>query len=64
MRKLIIANCIRNINCDFLPEAPNVNQKENPVRLVGYHVDGKKYWVATDRYGITAEEVAYIYTLR
>ena len=27
-------------------------------------VDGKKYWVATDRYDITAEEVAYIYKLR
>ena len=40
-----------------------IKQKE-PVRLVGYCVDGKKYWVATDRYDITAEEVAYIYKLR
>ncbi len=43
---------------------PNVNQTKKPVRLVGYRVDGKKYWVATDRYDITAEEVAYIYKLR
>lgn len=42
----------------------NVNQTEKPVRLVGYRVDGKKYWVATDRHDITAEEVAYIYKLR
>lgn len=43
---------------------PNVSQTKKPVRLVGYHVDGKKYWVATDRYDITAEEVACIYKLR
>jgi len=43
---------------------PHVNQTEKPVRLVGYRVDGKKYWVATDRFDITAEEVAYIYKLR
>ena len=43
---------------------PHVNQTEKPVRLIGYRVDGKKYWVATDRFDITAEEVAYIYKLR
>lgn len=43
---------------------PNVNQTKKPVRLVGYRVDGKKYWVATDRHDITSEEVAYIYKLR
>ena len=43
---------------------PNVNQTNTSVRLVGYRIDGKKYWVATDRYDITAEEVAYIYKLR
>jgi hypothetical protein len=43
---------------------PNVNQTKKPVRLVGYRVDGKKYWVATDRQDITAEEVACIYKLR
>jgi hypothetical protein len=43
---------------------PNVSQTKKPVRLVGYRVEGKKYWVATDRYDITAEEVACIYKLR
>ena len=43
---------------------PNVSQTKKPVRLVGYRVDGKKYWVATDRYDITAEEVTCIYKLR
>ena len=48
-------------NATVLLGTPNVNQTKKPVRLVGYRVDGKKYWVATDRYDITAEEVAYIY---
>ncbi len=43
---------------------PGVKQTKKPIRLVGYRIDGKKYWVATDRYDITAEEVAYIYKLR
>ena len=51
-------------NATVLLGTPNVNQTKKPVRLVGYRVDGKKYWVATDRYDITAEEVAYIYKLR
>ena len=43
---------------------PNVNQTKEPVRLVGYVVDGKQYWVATDRYDLTAEQIALIYKLR
>jgi len=43
---------------------PNVNQTNEPVRLVGYVVAGKQYWVATDRYDLTAEQVALVYKLR
>lgn len=43
---------------------PNVNQTEQPVRLVGYTVDDKNYWVATDRFDLTAEQVALAYKLR
>lgn len=43
---------------------PNVNQTEKPVRLVGYCVEGKEYWVATDRHDLTAEDIASIYKLR
>jgi len=43
---------------------PNVNQTKESVRLVGYVVDGKKYWVATDRYDLTAEQIALVYKLR
>lgn len=40
------------------------NQTEKALRLVGYHIDGKDYWVATNRYDLTAEEVAQVYKLR
>ena len=40
------------------------NQTEKELRLVGYRVDGKDYWIATNRYDLTAEEVAEVYKLR
>jgi IS4 transposase len=41
-----------------------INQTEKPLRLVGYQVGGIKYWVATDRFDLTAEQIAQIYKLR
>jgi hypothetical protein len=43
---------------------PYVNQTKKEVRLVGYTVEGIKYWVATDRFDLTAEQVAMAYKLR
>jgi hypothetical protein len=43
---------------------PGVNQTEKPIRLVGYIVDGTKYWVATSRFDLSAEQIALIYKLR
>ena len=43
---------------------PGVNQTKKPVRVVGYIVDGTNYWVATSRYDLTAEQIAFIYKLR
>ena len=43
---------------------PGVNQTQQPVRLVGYTIDDKTYWIATDRFDLTAEQVAFIYKLR
>ena len=43
---------------------PGVNQTKKPLRLVGYTVDGTKYWVATSRYDLTAEQIAFIFKLR
>jgi len=48
----------------LLGTAQNDNQTKVPVRLVGYRVDGVNYWLATDRRGLTAEQIAQIYKLR
>lgn len=41
-----------------------VNQTQKSIRLVGYRVGKKKYWVATNRYDLSAEDIALIYKLR
>ncbi len=41
-----------------------VNQTQTPLRLVGYTVEGKTYWIATSRFDLTAEQIAEIYKLR
>ena len=43
---------------------PGINQTQTPLRLVGYTVGGKTYWVATDRFDLTAEQIALMYKLR
>ena len=43
---------------------PGVNQTKKPLRLVGYIVDGTKYWVATSRFDLSADQIALIYKLR
>jgi len=43
---------------------PYETQTEEEVRVIGYEVDGVKYWVATDRYDLSAEQIAAIYKLR
>jgi hypothetical protein len=40
------------------------NQTEQELRVVGYTVDNKPYWVATDRFDLSAEQIASIYKLR
>ena len=41
-----------------------INQTEKELRLVGYRVDGKDFWIATNRHDLTAEEIAQVYKLR
>ena len=43
---------------------PGTNQTKKQLRLVGYEVDGVKYWIATNRYDLSAEQIALIYKLR
>ena len=48
----------------LLGTVENKNQSQKPVRLVGYHVNGVDYWIATDRRDLTAEQIAEAYKLR
>lgn len=40
------------------------NRTRLPVRVVGYRIDGIKYYVATNRFDLRAEQIAEIYKLR
>jgi hypothetical protein len=40
------------------------NQTKREVRVIGYKVDSKSYWVATNRFELSAEQVVLIYKLR
>lgn len=43
---------------------PGVNQTEESLRVVGYRVGKKEYWVATNRPELTPAQIAAIYRLR
>jgi len=43
---------------------PGINQTSKSIRLVGYCVGKKKYWVATNRFDLSAEDIALIYKFR
>ena len=43
---------------------PGINQSEKPVRVVGYRIGQVNYWIATDRFDLSAEQVAEAYKLR
>ena len=60
----IPANSIVFYDAIFLLGTPGVNQTQKSLRLVGYRVDNVDYWVATDRYDLSAEQIAFIYKLR
>ncbi len=42
----------------------DINQTARELRVVGYKADGKNYWVATDRFDLSAEQIALVYKLR
>jgi hypothetical protein len=43
---------------------PGKNLSEKPLRLVGYKIVGKTYWIATNRFDLSVEQIATIYKLR
>ncbi|RJP87802.1 MAG: IS4/IS5 family transposase [Desulfobacteraceae bacterium] len=40
------------------------NQTEKPVRVVAYAIDGVECWIATNRFDLSAEQIATAYKLR
>ena len=52
--------------CDALMRlgSPRAHQTQRPVRVVGYRVDDKEYWVATNRFDLPAADIARLYKLR
>jgi hypothetical protein len=51
-------------DAEVLLGMPGQNQTKKSVRVVGYKVAGVKYYIATDRYDLTAEQIATVYKLR
>lgn len=51
-------------DAEVLLGTPWMTQTKKSVRVVGYEVEGVKYYVATNRFDLTAEQVATIYKLR
>jgi len=40
------------------------HRMRHPVYLVGFWIDNKLFWIATDRTDLTAKQIAFIYSLR
>jgi len=51
-------------DCVVLLGTEGLTLTEKDVRVVGYRVEGKDYWVATDRKDLSGEDIAMIYKLR
>jgi hypothetical protein len=60
----VIADSIVFYDNVVLLGTKGINQTEKELRLVGYRIDSKDFWIATNRHDLTAEEVAQVYKLR
>jgi hypothetical protein len=62
--KIIPSSIIFYDACVYLGSEQNDNKTKKPLRLIAYNVDGINYWIATDRFDLDAEQIAFIYKLR
>jgi len=62
--KQIEQNGIIFYDATVLLGTAGINQTEKPIRVVGYEVDSTEYWIATNRYDLSAEQIAAAYKLR
>jgi hypothetical protein len=60
----VASNSIVFYDAAVLLGTAGIRQTKTPLRLVGYEVDNVKYWIATNRYDLSAEQVAAAYKLR
>jgi len=60
----IASNSIVFFDAVVLLGSTKTNQTQEPLRVVGYKIDGVKYWIATNRHNLTPEQVAASYKLR
>ena len=64
LEKALVPGSIVFFDAIVLLGTPGINQTEKELRLVGYEVDKVKYWIATNRFDLTGEQVALAYKLR
>ncbi|MCI5158725.1 MAG: IS4 family transposase, partial [Candidatus Electrothrix sp. AUS1_2] len=68
IKSIIKENCVKPGGNVFQDSSAHLGTAKNrtglPVRVIGYPVEGVKYYVATNRFDPTAEQVAEIYKLR
>lgn len=60
----LVPNSIVFYDAKVLLGTRYVNQTEKPVRLIGYRIGASIFWIATDRFDLTAEQIALSYKLR
>ena len=60
----VLADSIVFFDAMVLLGTAGINQSQTPLRLVGYEIDGVKYWIATNRFDLSAEQIAQAYKLR
>ena len=60
----ILADSIVFFDAIVLLGTAGINQTKEQIRLVGYEIDNVKYWIATNRLDLTAEQIAAAYKLR
>ena len=60
----VLADSIVFFDAMVLLGTAGVNQSQRPLRLVGYEINGVEYWIANNRYDLSAEQIAQAYKLR
>jgi len=63
-QKPVVPDSYGFYNSVVLLGTSGINQSEKPVRVVSHKIEGVKYFIATDRHDLSAEQMATAYKLR